>query len=417
MKPMVRVEAVGKQYRIGARPRRDLSHDTLRDSIMEFVRRPLHRWRQRNDADGAGTIWALRDVSFEVEPGEVIGVIGRNGAGKSTLLKVLSRITEPTTGRVELYGRAASLLEVGTGFNLELTGRENIFLNGAILGMKRSEIRRKFDDIVGFAEVERFLDTPVKHYSSGMYMRLAFAVASHLEPEILIVDEVLAVGDAGFQKRCLGRMGEVARSGRTIVFVSHNMTAVRSLCGRTMWLDGGRVVRMGETAEIVRDYSQHGSSSTLERVWRDAATAPGDRVVRLRRVAITPLGQPPGEAITVKTALRLTASCCNEVAGTVLRFRVVLSSLEGVAIFDTGFVAERVPRGPVHASFVIPGDLLNDGAYTIGLSLVRDASVAVADLHDVLTFEVHDAEREDHWYGKWTGTVRPKFDWLLRVGK
>src|SRR5213078_316216 len=182
-------------------------------------------------------IWALKNISFNVAPGEVVGIIGRNGAGKSTLLKVLSRITEPTTGRVELYGRVASLLEVGTGFHPELTGRENIYLNGAILGMKKAEINRKFDQIVAFAELEKFLDTPVKRYSSGMYMRLAFAVASHLEPEILIVDEVLAVGDAAFQKKCLGRMGEVAKEGRTVIFVSHNMTAIRSLCQRAMWLD------------------------------------------------------------------------------------------------------------------------------------------------------------------------------------
>ena len=198
--------------------------------------------------------WALRDVSFDIRPGEVTGIIGRNGAGKSTLLKILSRITEPTTGEVRLGGRVASLLEVGTGFHPELTGRENVFLNGTILGMSRSEIRRKFDEIVAFAEVEKFLDTPVKRYSSGMYMRLAFAVAAHLEPEILIVDEVLAVGDAEFQKKCLGKMGDVARGGRTVLFVSHNMSAVQALCSKAILLQGGQVERMGATGPIVAEY-------------------------------------------------------------------------------------------------------------------------------------------------------------------
>src|SRR6266516_5601056 len=216
MKSIIRVETLGKQYIIGAR---EAGYDTLRDSIVEAVRAPFERLRRRNGQRNQETIWALKNVSFEVAPGEVVGVIGRNGAGKSTLLKLLSRITEPTTGRAELYGRVASLLEVGTGFHPELTGRENIYLNGAILGMRKAEINRKFDEIVDFAGLEKFLETPVKRYSSGMYMRLAFAVASHLEPEILMVDEVLAVGDAQFQKKCLGKMGDVARAGRTVLFV------------------------------------------------------------------------------------------------------------------------------------------------------------------------------------------------------
>src|SRR6185436_12079439 len=223
MKPIVRVESLSKQYRLGSR---ESAYGTLRESIVEAVRSPFKRLRSNN----GNSIWALQDLNFEVAPGEVLGIVGRNGAGKSTLLKVLSRITQPTTGRAELFGRVASLLEVGTGFHPELTGRENIYLNGAILGMERVEIERKFDEIVAFAEIEKFIDTPAKHYSSGMYMRLAFAVAAHLEPEILLVDEVLAVGDVAFQKKCLGKMGEVAQEGRTILFVSHNMTAIKQLC-------------------------------------------------------------------------------------------------------------------------------------------------------------------------------------------
>lgn len=266
----IRVENLGKQYKIGRLQKR---HDTLRDQISDFrfqiadlVKRrnghnhqsetPNHKFETPNhkseiiNQKSSDSIWALRDVSFEVKRGEVVGIIGRNGAGKSTLLKILSRITEPTTGAVDIYGRVASLLEVGTGFHPELTGRENIFLNGAILGMRKTEIEKKFDEIVAFAEVEKFIDTPVKRYSSGMYVRLAFAVAAHLEPEILLVDEVLAVGDAAFQKKCLGKMGDVAREGRTVLFVSHNMSAIRGLCKRALWVDAGQV-RMDSDANVV----------------------------------------------------------------------------------------------------------------------------------------------------------------------
>lgn len=243
MRPIIKVENLSKQYRIGAR---QAAYSTLRDSITETLRAPFG-WLRRNGSHEDNTIWALKDVSFEVMPGEVVGVIGRNGAGKSTLLKILSRITEPTTGQVDLYGRVGSLLEVGTGFHQELSGRENVYLNGAILGMRRGEIEQKFDEIAAFAEIEKFIDTPVKHYSSGMYMRLAFAVAAHLESEILIVDEVLAVGDAKFQKKCLGKMQEVGQAGRTVLFVSHNMAAVQKLCDRVILIGRGQVEYDGET--------------------------------------------------------------------------------------------------------------------------------------------------------------------------
>lgn len=243
---VIHVEGLGKRYRIGERER----YSALRDVLA----RPFNAWSRRRERKTRPELWALKDVSFEVRQGEVLGLIGRNGAGKSTLLKVLSRITKPTEGRAEIRGRVGSLLEVGTGFHPELTGRENVFLNGAILGMSRREIQRKFDEIVAFSEVERFLDTPLKYYSSGMQVRLAFAVAAHLEPEILFVDEVLSVGDIQFQKKCLGKMGEVSRQGRTVIFVSHQMNQIRRLCGRAIWLDAGRVRKDGTPTAVVADY-------------------------------------------------------------------------------------------------------------------------------------------------------------------
>jgi len=260
LKPIVRVQGLSKQYRIGVRR---ASNDTLHETIFRKLCSRLSWFKSNGDLHHE-TIWALKDVSFEVEPGEALGIIGRNGAGKSTLLKILSRITEPTTGRVELFGRVGSLLEVGTGFHPELTGRENVYLNGAILGMRKAEIERKFDEIVAFSEIEKFIDTPVKWYSSGMYTRLAFAVAVNFEPEILIVDEVLAVGDGPFQKKCLGKMGEISRAGRTVIFVSHNMSAIEALCNRVLWLVDGELVEEAETEKVVSDYVNTGVAVSTE---------------------------------------------------------------------------------------------------------------------------------------------------------
>ena len=252
MRPIIKVQDLSKQYYLGAPT---AAYSTLRETLVELARKPLRSLRRR---DGLPTIWALKDLSFEIEQGDVVGIIGRNGAGKSTLLKVLCRITEPTVGRVDLYGRVASLLEVGTGFHPELSGRENIFLNGSLLGMTRKEIQAKFDEIVAFAEVEKFMDTPVKRYSSGMYVRLAFAVAAHLEPEILVVDEVLAVGDYAFQQKCLNKMQDVSTQGRTILFVSHNMGAISRLCKNCILLDHGKMLAMGPTTEVVQTYMTSG---------------------------------------------------------------------------------------------------------------------------------------------------------------
>lgn len=260
MTPAIRVENLGKCYRVAHNQERG-GYRTLRDSIVDAVKAPFRRIMRGGQPTGAEDFWALKDVSFEVHPGEVVGIIGRNGAGKSTLLKILSRITKPTKGRIEMNGRVGSLLEVGTGFHPELTGRENICLNGSILGMSKREIDRKFDEIVAFAEIEKFLDTPVKRYSSGMYVRLAFAVAAHLEPEILIVDEVLAVGDTEFQKKCFGKMNEARRGGKTVLFVSHNLTAVRSLCVRGITMEGGRLVCDDEVGKAIAFYASKNTAS------------------------------------------------------------------------------------------------------------------------------------------------------------
>ena len=300
--PAIRVENLGKEYQLGLR---ENGYKTLRESIMDLAAAPLRRLRHLSGkSQKAERIWALRDVSFEVQPGEVVGIIGRNGAGKSTLLKILTRITEPTTGKAEVRGRVGSLLEVGTGFHPELTGRENVFLNGAILGMPRATIKRKFDKIVDFSGVEKFLDTPVKRYSSGMRVRLAFAVAAHLDPEILLIDEVLAVGDAEFQKKCLGKMSDVASAGRTVLFVSHNMAAVQALCIRCLMLEKGACVLADATKHVVSTYLETcGTLATQDVALRTDRAGKGD--VRVRKIEVLAPDLSPARGVSAGDALRL----------------------------------------------------------------------------------------------------------------
>lgn len=302
--PVISVENLGKRYRL--RHQSKAGYTTLRETLAAKARWLVQRSPAQQADDASEEFWALKDVTFDVHRGDVVGIIGRNGAGKSTLLKILSRITEPTEGRIRLGGRVASLLEVGTGFHPELTGRENIFLNGAILGMSKGEIRAKFDEIVAFAEVERFLDTPVKHYSSGMYVRLAFAVAAHLEPEILIVDEVLAVGDAQFQQKCMGKMQQVAEGeGRTILFVSHNMAAVHNLCSRAIALERGRVVEQGSTDAVIQRYAGKGNAS-LGQEWQRSSNAPTGTFA-FARISVALDGSPPCQQL--RCAISLSESC------------------------------------------------------------------------------------------------------------
>ena len=407
MRPIIKVESLGKQYNIGGQR---APYSTLRDSITEALRAP-GGWLRRNGNRKEETIWALQDVSFAVKPGEVVGVIGRNGAGKSTLLKLLSRITEPTIGQINLYGRVGSLLEVGTGFHPELSGRENVYLNGAILGMKRGEIDRKFDEIVAFAEIEKFIDMPVKHYSSGMYMRLAFAVAAHLEPEILLVDEVLAVGDANFQKKCLGKMREVGIEGRTVLFISHNMTALRSLCDRALWLDSGRLKDDGCKSDVIAKYLQTTARAVTEQVWNDPDTAPGNERVRMHLARLCLDCEEEADVITVQMPLRMEFKYWNRVHGANLNLSLHLYNLEDVCIFNSISETAAYEVGLVGGTCYIPGNLLNDGIYRAMIMIVRDRSVPLYTHNDILVFKVSDVERQGAWLGKWAGAIRPKLEW------
>jgi lipopolysaccharide transport system ATP-binding protein len=423
---VVRAEGVSKLYRIGEGRR----HDRLRDLMAEAMSAPFRRLGRSKTGgssvaypsrSGDDLLWALRDVSFEVHHGEVIGIIGANGAGKSTLLKILSRITEPTNGRVEMRGRLGSLLEVGTGFNPDLTGRENVYLSGAILGMKRSEIRRRFDEIVEFAEMERFIDTPVKRYSSGMYMRLAFAVAAHLEPDILVVDEVLAVGDASFQRKCLGKVGNVAQTGRTVLFVSHNMMAVEDLCDHAIWLEKGRVVDLGDPKPVVSAYLQATLSANMRKVWRDTATAPGNEDVRLLRAGVRPAGGSTDDHITVHSPLELEFEHRNLRPFEQLSLSISLHNEQGIVVFTSGTGVNRgwgdrgLPAGDYRAKCRIPGDLLNDGVHTVTVYVDKNGRT-VLQQEDVLVFDVRDAVEARHgWHGKWVGAVRPKLEWSTEL--
>jgi lipopolysaccharide transport system ATP-binding protein len=416
---VIEVENLGKQYLISHR--NSAGGTTLREELTESVkdwgRRLLSSNAQRG-RENLEAFWALKDVSFQVEQGEVVGIIGRNGAGKSTLLKLLSRITEPTTGRIALRGRLSSLLEVGTGFHPELTGRENIFLNGAILGMTRADIRRKFDAIVAFAEIDKFLDTPVKRYSSGMYVRLAFAVAAHLEPDILVIDEVLAVGDAAFQKKCLARMDDVARHGMTVLLISHNMLSIQSLCNRVLWLQAGQIRKMGSASEVVGQYLQTASSALPERIWTDPATAPGNDEVRLHRACVRPLEGAVENPVSVARAFVMEFEFWNLRPNASLYVNLQLYSPHGLLIFEsapvheTQWLGRSFPVGLFRFTCHVPADLLNNGVHRAAFFLVRDEVVILHKEDDILVFEVEDSnEHRGGWLGPWDGVVRPILQW------
>jgi lipopolysaccharide transport system ATP-binding protein len=414
MEPIISVRGLGKSYRIQTGERKP--YRTLRDDLADFGKGLLKgQWGRSSQTE---EFWAIKDIDFDIYPGEVVGIIGRNGAGKSTLLKVLSRVVQPTTGEAILKGRVASLLEVGTGFHPELTGRENIFMSGAVMGMKKIEIEQKFDEIVAFSEIEKFLDTPVKRYSSGMYVRLAFAVAAHLEPEILLVDEVLAVGDASFQKKCLGKMEDATKKeGRTVLFVSHNMTALQSLCKKAVLLENGSIIRNGQSNEVVTHYLKIASASTRKKVWDDLETAPGNENIRLHRVCVNPDSEEILENITILTPIKIEVDFWNFLLDTVLNLSIVIYNLEEVCIFNSISDPENFPNGLIRGICYIPGDLLNADIYRIRLLIVKDSSIPLLDYEDAGSFEVHDIARQGNWYGKWIGAVRPQLEWTTELLK
>lgn len=413
---------LSKRYHLGARPEGD-----IRDVIAVAARKLVKRLRRSNggheDEVDENEFWALKDVSFEVHRGQVLGIIGANGAGKSTLLKVLTRITDPTEGNAKLYGRVGSLLEVGTGFHPELTGHENIYLNGTILGMTKAEISRKYDEIVDFSGIEPFLATPVKRYSSGMRVRLGFAVAAHLEPEILIIDEVLAVGDAAFQEKCLGKMQDIAGAGRTVLFVSHNMNAVQGLCHRAIWLEHGSVRSSGDSRDVVTEYLAEtlGSDQILEQVWEDPASAPGDEFVRIHRVALYAEHDDPSAPLTIRTPLRLEFEFWNLKPNSQLYLRFALHNAADIQVFnstpvsDPNWYGRKLPVGLFRSVCHIPGDLLNDGRHRIHLSVSRDLRINYR-MKNVLVFSLlDDADRRGGWYKKWSGVIRPNLHWVTEL--
>ncbi len=414
----IRVENLSKLYHIGARQKR---HDTLRDQIADFGLQ-IADWGKRvlkseiiNHKSEIDMIWALKDVSFEVKQGEVVGIIGRNGAGKSTLLKILSRITKPTSGHARLYGRVGSLLEVGTGFHSELTGRENIYLSGAIMGMKKAEIDRKFDEIVAFSEVEKFIDTPVKRYSSGMYVRLAFAVAAHLEPEILLVDEVLAVGDAAFQKKCLGKMGDVAKEGRTVLFVSHNMGALRSICQKAIQLDKGRIVNQGNVDTVVRGYLT--SNSNLNGEWkRTTAPSPGNSLYIEEISVRNSKSEVTGHILSDEDFGILMAVCANSDANNI-HFHLRFTNQDGVVVFttvstDIESIGTSFSRGSHRFEVEIPGNFLYPGTYTLILAVLMPRIKILDVVKDEVVFALEDVGNHatKHQDGR-LGVVTPQLHW------
>jgi len=395
----IRAEGLSKHYRLGA----GVQHNTLRDQLMHRLKSLTQRGNGQSESDPS--FWALKDISFDVQHGEVLGIIGHNGAGKSTLLKILSRITQPTKGTADIYGRVSSLLEVGTGFHSELTGRENIFLNAAMLGMRRQEVRRKFDEIVAFSGVEDFIDTPVKRYSSGMYVRLAFAVAAHLEPEILIVDEVLAVGDAGFQQKCLGKMEEVSRSGRTVLIVSHNMTIIEGLCERAILLEKGRIARIGKTQTVVEGYA--------DAIRSQASTAIGKRTDRvgLGEILLTEIELLDRERHSVAAAItgrdviiRMYYRCAENKEFKNCRVSVSVNGRKGQDLFVMSTdIVDPTPltlSGSGYVDFILPELPLTGGAYFMQ-SYIESNGHAQDWIKNVAPFPVLDAD----YYG--TGNLCP----------
>lgn len=407
---VIRAENLSKRYSIATAKNR---HDTLSDQLVHGFKSLFGR--SGRPTLGNDSFWALKDASFELKQGEIVGIIGQNGAGKSTLLKIISQITIPTYGSAQIYGRVGSLLEVGTGFHPELTGRENIYLNGAVIGMKKEEIRRRFDAIVGFAEIGEFLDVPVKRYSSGMYVRLGFAVAAHLEPEILLVDEVLAVGDAAFQKKCLDKIIDTANGGGTVLFISHNMTAVNCLCKRVIWMNGGTIVEDGPATGIITKYLAKSlkQADLAEEIWDNIDEAPGNDMVRLHRVHVRSHNCSQSAPLTMQTPFQVEVEYWNLAADAHLHITLHLYNAEQIIAFTTGDMTQGPkPTGLYRSVCHIPANLLNSGPHRFVVMVVKDASYAIFTHESRVSCNILDVrEREGTWYGKEPGVVQPVLQW------
>jgi len=423
----ISVENLSKCYRIGLK---EQMHETFGGALGAWLKSPFENLKRLKnltrftpgESESDDLVWALKDVSFTVKQGEVVGIIGRNGAGKSTLLKILSRIVEPTSGRALINGRVASLLEVGTGFHPELTGRENIYLNGAVLGMTKREIDSKFDDIVSFAEIGKFLDTPVKRYSSGMAVRLAFAVAAHLDPEILLIDEVLAVGDAGFQKKCLGKMGEVAKGGRTVLFVSHNMGAVNRLCDRVIWIQMGSIVADGQSDQIISGYLDNTSSIEGIRQWEDGIANKGVNDIKVFRITVlnsegkiaANLEAHKSFSVEIKYKIFQTLQNC--------RVGIIMTTGDGIILFasyntDNEKMISKWDPGDYTINCNIPAYLLNTGTYTISINAGIPGVRNLVYLENVLTVKIEEIGAVgSHLHSIRKGVIRPMLEWETKRG-
>jgi len=415
----ISVKNIGKRYLLGVGGGQ--AYRMLRDVVANSLKNFLRKKTLNKDIN---ELWALKNLSFDVKKGERIGIIGTNGAGKSTLLKLISNITEPTEGEIHLRGRVVSLLEVGSGMHAELTGKENIFMNAAIMGMSKAEVKRRLDRIVAFAEVEKFLDTPIKRYSTGMYLRLAFAVAAHLESEILIVDEILAVGDTAFQKKCLGMMEDVTQKGRTILMVSHNMPLILNHCQRAILLDKGSMITDGNPADVIQHYLSLARSGNGEKKWPELEKSPGNDVVRLRSVKIFQEdSHNPTNNIDISKEAIIEIAYQNLKEGCLLYAAIIITDRVGTVVFTSashksissaydGWYGRPQPIGLFKSACKIPGNFFNEGSYNITVIIGRAVSDIQIKEANVLVFEVHDnGEMRKEFYGGWLGVVRPRLEW------
>ncbi|MEO6229093.1 MAG: ABC transporter ATP-binding protein [Ferruginibacter sp.] len=414
---IIEVSNISKLYKLGT-----IGSGSLKRDLYNWWNTAVRKKEQTYDTIMENTdmdsqyLWALKDISFKIKDGEALGIIGSNGSGKSTLLKIISKIVQPTRGTITGRGRISSILEVGTGFHAELTGRENIYISGYTLGMSKFEIIEKFDEIVAFSGIEKFLDTPVKRYSSGMYVRLAFAVAAHLEPDILIVDEVLAVGDADFQKKCMGKMKDISnKNGRTILFVSHNLQAITNLCSRAIWLNKGKLMDDGNSAEVVENYIGSTKQDKNETAWDMAEQAPGNELVKLKSILINPVSEKANTYISVRTPVHIDVEFWCYIENCTLNINVTLLTETGECVFNIGTHNIVAKKGIMVLDTTIPGNLLNNANYTISLTVIKDNASLVYEFVDCASFDVEDIRENMTYFGKWEGIIRPEINSVLYI--